>query len=140
MSNKITHTGIVHEVAGRHVTVRITQLSACAACQAARHCRSVEARERLVDVVAGQEDHYRVGDRVCVTMTAATGWLALLLAMGVPLLLLGATIVAVHLAGGSDGQAALSGLASLIPYYILLYALRNKVRRSVTFAIEKTDR
>ena len=37
---------------------------------------------------------------------------------------------------GNEGLSALCGLAALIPYYIILYLCRDRIRRQLTFYLE----
>jgi sigma-E factor negative regulatory protein RseC len=45
-------------------------------------------------------------------------------------------LVAVLLLTGSEGTAAVSALASLVPYYAVLWLLRDRMRQQLAFAIE----
>jgi sigma-E factor negative regulatory protein RseC len=51
------------------------------------------------------------------------------------LVLLGVLLL-VLLLTGREGLAALSALAALIPYYFILWLLRDKMRQQLAFAIE----
>ena len=66
MDEKITHAGIVEQVDGGRVRVRIMQTSACAACKVAGHCNAAEAKEKLVDVFTASASQWKVGDAVTV--------------------------------------------------------------------------
>ncbi|MDE7085622.1 MAG: SoxR reducing system RseC family protein, partial [Prevotella sp.] len=61
---------------------------------------------------------------------------ALLLGFGLPFVVLVVVLVAVLQLTGSEGYAALSGLAALFPYYGVLHLLRNRIRDKLSFAIE----
>lgn len=139
MNKIIQHSGIIDSVDCKHVVVRITQLSACASCQIAGHCRSSESRDKLIDVYMLDTSTFHAGELVRVIIEASVGYRALALGMGLPLVLLVSVIVLVLVLGGTEGVAALSGLASLIPYYFILFLMREKIRRSVTFLVEKTS-
>ena len=61
---------------------------------------------------------------------------ALLWAFGVPFVLLMTVLVLVLLLTANEGLAALSALAALVPYYLVLWLLRNKMREQLAFRIE----
>lgn len=46
MADIIKHQGIVENINGSHVMVRIVQTSACAACSAKGHCASADTKEK----------------------------------------------------------------------------------------------
>ena len=50
MADTIKHQGIVENINGTHLQVRIVQTSACAACSIKGHCTSADAKEKLIDV------------------------------------------------------------------------------------------
>ena len=50
MADIIKHRGIVEKVDGAHITVRIVQTSACAACSAKGLCNASESKEKQIDV------------------------------------------------------------------------------------------
>lgn len=51
MTDIIKHRGIVENIEGSHVRVRIVQTSACSACSVKEHCNASESKEKLIDVL-----------------------------------------------------------------------------------------
>lgn len=136
MSEKIRHTGTIERIDGDCVQVRILQTSACSSCKVAGYCNASESKEKLIDVTCPDASPYAVGQQVTVSTDAATGFQAVGLGFGVPLVVLVAVIVAVTLATGNEAVAALAGLTSLLPYYVLLYLFRNRIKEKISFKIE----
>ena len=136
MSNKIKHEGIVDYITGENVTVRILQTSACAACKVASHCHASEAKEKLVDVRCDDRTSYKVGQQVVVSASREVANKALLLVFGLPLLLLLMVLLVVLYLTGDEGLAALSALGALVPYYLVLWLIRDAIGRRVSFQIE----
>ena len=136
MSNKIKHSGVIENILGDSVQVRIVQTSACAACKVAGYCNASESKEKLVDVYHADTRHLKVGDVVTVTASTQVAAQALLLGFGLPFVVLVAVLVAVLLITGNEGAAALSGLAALVPYYAVLFLFRNRIRDKLSFSIE----
>lgn len=136
MSNKIRHSGIVDQVDDGCVRVRILQSSACSGCKVASHCNAAETKEKLVEVMDADTSSYRVGDHVMVVTDAVVGFRASFYGYLLPLVVMVAALVVVAAVSGSEGAAALSALGVLIPYYIILYLLRNKLKSKLSFSIE----
>lgn len=137
MSNKIKHAGVVDGVEGECVRVRILQSSACSTCKVAAHCNASETKEKIIDVMDADASHYQKGDQVMVVADTAVGFRASLYGYLLPLILMVVTLVGVLAATHSEGLAALSALGILIPYYVLLFLMRNKLRNRLSFTLER---
>ena len=137
MADIIKHRGVVEKIEGTHVVVRIVQTSACSACSAKGLCNASESKEKQIDVY-GVQSSYRIGEEVVVCGTTSMGMRAVLLAFGVPLLiLLLALFVTMRI---TDGDALLSSFVALLavmPYYLLVYFMKDKLDRTFSFTIEK---
>lgn len=136
MSNKIKHNGVVDDVEEGCVRVRILQSSACSACKVAAHCNASETKEKIIEVQVADVDRYQRGDSVIVVADTAVGFRASLYGYLLPLILMVVSLVAVLKITQSEGYAAMSALGILIPYYIGLYLLRNKLRNKLSFSLE----
>ena len=137
MSNKIKHAGVVDGVEGECVRVRILQSSACSACKVAAHCNASETKEKIIDVMDADASHYQKGDQVMVVADTAVGFRASLYGYLLPLILMVVTLVGVLAATHSEGLAALSALGILMPYYVLLFLMRNKLRNRLSLTLER---
>lgn len=136
MSNKIKHNGVVDGVEEGCVRVRILQSSACSACKVAAHCNASETKEKIIEVQVADADRYQRGDSVIVVADTAVGFRASLYGYLLPLILMVVSLVAVLKITQSEGYAAMSALGILIPYYVGLYLLRNKLRNKLSFSLE----
>lgn len=137
MRNKISHSGVIDRIEGEHVKVRIVQTSACAACKVAGYCNAAESKEKIVDVFCDSvAKTLTVGQTVTVTAPGEVASRALLWAFGIPFLLMVSVLFVVLRWTDNEGLAALSGLGSLIPYYIILWLFRDKMRKQLAFSLE----
>ncbi len=136
MNQRITHSGVVDSVEDGCVHVRIVQTSACAACKVASYCNASESKEKMIDVYCDNVAAYKVGQQVIVSTSGQVAAKALLWAFGVPFVLLMVVLVLVLLLTGNEGWAALGALVALVPYYIILWLLRDKMREQLAFRIE----
>ena len=137
MSTKISHSGIVESIREGCVQVRILQTSACAACKVAGHCHASESKEKIVDVLnVGDTSRLKVGDSVVVSASRDVANRALLLGFGLPFLILVSVLFIMLQLVSDEGLAALAALSALLPYYGLLYLLRDRIQQKMAFSIE----
>ena len=136
MVDNISHSGVVESVEDGCVHVRIVVTSACAACKVAGYCNAAESKEKVVDVYSAKSAAYVVGQAVTVSVSRQVATHALLLAFGLPFVILVAVLVGVLLLTGDELWAALGGLLALVPYYGILWLFRQKVRDRLAFQIE----
>ena len=136
MENKITHSGVIDSISNGCIHVRIVQTSACAACKVAGYCNAAESKEKIVDVYRHDAATYQIGQSVVVSTSGRVAARALLWGFGMPFVILVAVLFIVLQLTGSEGTAALSGLAALPPYYGVLWLFRNRMREQLAFTIE----
>ena len=134
--NKIQHEGIIESIDGQHVSVRIEQTSACAACKIAGHCNASERKVKAIDVYTAQATNFCVGQQVTVWAWRSTAAKALLYGFGWPFVVMVGVLAAVLWLTGSEAKAAVAGLVALLPYYALLYLFRKRISAGVAFHIE----
>ena len=65
-NNTIKHLGIVENIQGSHLSVRIVQTSACAACSVKGHCSSADSKDKIIDIIDTAAASYQVGENVMV--------------------------------------------------------------------------
>ena len=86
-NNTIKHLGIVENIQGSHLSVRIVQTSACAACSAKGHCSSADSKDKIIDIIDTAAS-WKVGDKVMVVGEMSMGMMAVVLAFVLPFVLL----------------------------------------------------
>jgi len=133
---RVLHSGVVEEMDGERVVVRILQTSACSECRARSHCGASESKEKLVDVYGADTSRLAVGQKVDVVASSDVAMQAVRLAFGWPFLLLVAVLFAVYAATGNELTAALSAVGALVPYYLIIYIMRDRLREKMAFRIE----
>lgn len=141
MKGKIRHFGVIRAIEPNRIRVLIAQTSACESCRASRHCSASESKEKIIDVYNdAEQSKYKVGDGVMLVESHATGMKAVLLGFGIPFVLVILILFLCALLTNNEPVAALASLASLIPYYAILYLFRNKLRNTLNFSIEHPTR
>ena len=137
MHTQISHSGIVESVAEGCVKVRILQTSACAACKVASHCNASDKKEKIVEVFCDDAASYQKGQEVRVTASKQVAANALLLGFGLPFLLLMLILIVTLKLSENEGVAAIAALASLVPYYLVLWLFKDRIRQRLAFALER---
>ena len=135
MAQDIRHEGVVDSIGGQTVVVRITQSSACGGCQVRNMCRAAESKEKLVEVDMTGAESLSVGQTVTVVAGERMGMTAVLLAFGLPLLLLLIALIAAMRVSGSEKIAAIASIGVLVPYYIVLFLCRGRIKKDFGFRI-----
>ena len=138
--NKISHQGIVESVEGSEAVVRIVQTSACAACKAASHCSAAESKEKLVTARIQGDDMPQVGDDVVVSMPGVSGRDAVVFAFVLPFIIMVAVLYCCLRITSDEALSALVGIGSLVPYYLLLYLFRGKLKDRFSFVLENKSK
>ena len=121
MANTIKHQGIVENISGSHLQVRIVQTSACASCSIKGHCSSSDTKEKIIVWVIGE---------------LSMGAMAVLLAFIFPFLLLVFSLFVLMAVWNDELSSALCSLALLIPYYYVLWLNKSQLRKKFSFSVK----
>jgi sigma-E factor negative regulatory protein RseC len=138
MSSKqdISHPGVIDSVEDNTIHVRILSQSACSSCHAKGMCSVAEMEEKIVDIPLHHTKKYKQGDAVMITMKRSLGAKAVLLGYIIPFLIVLLALIMILSLTGNEGMAALISLGLLVPYYLLLYALKDRISKEFKFQIE----
>ncbi len=136
-SQQIKHTGIVIDTAPNQVSIAIQVESACQHCYAKGSCAVATSKEKIIDVTTPDLKQYTKGDLVSVILTQKLGYKALLFGYVLPFLLLITALLIATKFTANEGIVAIVAIGILIPYYFILHLLRNKLKKTFRFSIEK---
>lgn len=136
MNSNIKHLGVVDSIEGECIKVRIVQTSACSSCKIAGHCNASENKEKIVDIYDKNLRNVRKGDKLIVIASQKTGFLAVFLSSVIPLIILVSVLASAFFITCDEAFAAVVSLLSLIPYYFIIYLLREKIRVQLSFHID----
>lgn len=137
----IEHDGIVEkvDVARKTVTVRISDLSDCGDCPASRLCKTAGADRNVMEIKTPHASSFRKDEEVIVSGTERMHHTAIMLATVIPCIILVAVMVGVYLLTFNQLYAALSGIASTVFFYVVIYLCRNKIAHEFVMTIEKKN-
>lgn len=136
MTNTIKHQGIVENINGSHLSVRIIQTSACAACSVRGHCSSADSKEKVIDIIDSSASSFQVGEEVMVIGETSMGMRAVLLAFVLPFAVLILSLFIFMAIIDDELYAALLSLAVLIPYYYILWLNKTRLKQKFSFTIK----
>lgn len=136
-NEQIKHNGIVTQILGNNVQVQIVTQSACASCHVKGSCTVSEVEEKIIDTYVENPESYKNGDRVEVAFAQSLGIRALMLGYLLPFLLMFAVLIVSLNFTSNELFGGLVSIASLVPYYLILYLLRHKHKQQFVFLVEK---
>ena len=135
-NNTIKHLGIVENIQGSHLSVRIVQTSACAACSVKGHCSSADSKDKIIDIIDTAAASYQVGENVMVVGETSKGMQAVALAFIIPFVLIRFTLFLFMALIENELYAALLSLAVLVPYYYILWLNKTRLKQKFSFTIK----
>lgn len=133
----IDHQAIVIGVDNKSktVTVRINNSDECGECPAATLCGSAgKASDRIV-INSINASLYHAGDIVTVRGTEKMHRKAILYATVLPCIALVAVMVTVYILTLNQLAAAVSGIATMLFFFFLLWLCRNRIAHEFSFEI-----
>jgi len=123
--------------AGRDlVKVKILQVSACAGCHAKGACTMADMEEKIIDVEDFGGRQYKAGDHVTLQMGKGSGNRAIVMGYLVPFLLMVAALITGSYFIHEEGILALVSISVLIPYFVILYLRRDKMKGKFVIRIK----
>lgn len=134
--NTIEHLGIVESIQGSHLSVRIIQTSACAACSVKGHCTSADSKDKIIDIIDAAATTYEVGEQVMIVGRTSMGMMAVALAFIFPFILLIVSLFVFMAWMENELYAALFSLAVLVPYYFVLWLNKTRLKKQFSFTIK----
>jgi sigma-E factor negative regulatory protein RseC len=131
----IKHSGIIKEIDTEHYFVSIIAQSACAACHANSICNVSDFQHEIVEVPRKKNDQFKVGDQVEILMEKSLGPKAVLLGYFIPFLMVLSTLIISLSIIPNEGIAGLISVVVLVPYYLVLYIVRDRLKTAFRFRI-----
>lgn len=133
----IDHSAVVigTDPARNIVQVRIDDSGECGSCPAAAVCGGYIDPDNVVSIITGNAAEYRKNDIVTVRGTERMHRKAIMYATVIPCVILVAVMMAVFIITGNQLAAAISGIGTMILFFVILWAARNKIAHEFTFEI-----
>ncbi len=135
----IKHEGRIVSIDEDTIKVSILSKSACASCHVKGMCSISDMKEKIIDVSCPEDQAFKVGEKVIVSMRKSSGNRAVFLGYFLPFLLLVTALFVFNQVLQEEGIAAILSIGILIPYYIILFIRKEKIKKNFDFFICKAD-
>ena len=133
----IEHQAVVKKIdlINNIITVRIDDPDECGDCPAAKLCDSKGQPSNLVSIRVADANQYQIDDMITVRGTERMHRKAIMYATVFPCIILVATMVGIYLLTRDQLAAALSGIGTMIAFFIILWLCRNKIAHEFIFTV-----
>ena len=135
-SGNINHLGIVKSISGNTIRVENAPDTACTSCEVSGSCVVSSTDIKIVDVET-VNNNYTIGQQVEVILSEKQGAMAMFLAYVFPFILMFIVMLMLSRFTSNEAIIGLVSLGSLIPYYLILFLLRNRVKSNFGFRLGK---
>lgn len=129
------HSGIVSKRSGSSLIVSLDENVHCESCRAKGTCGISDSGSKEV-VISHPTDSFALNEHVNVILKKDLGLKAVFWAYIFPFLLVGLTLI-IASAFLVEWMAGLLSLFILVPYYLLLYVMRNDFKKTFKISVVK---
>jgi sigma-E factor negative regulatory protein RseC len=133
--NFIKHEGIISKVSSNSITVSLKGNLHCEACNAKSACGVSDSDSKEIEILTPAES-LKVDESVQVFLKKGLGLKAVFWAYVFPFILLFAVLL-IASALYQEWLAGLLAIGVLIPYYLLLYVLKNSFKSAFKVSVSK---
>lgn len=134
----VEQKGIIEEITNGVAKVSITSFSACSSCESKSACQMSESASKYIDVHIGASS-FQQGETVVVLMKKSLGFRAILLAYVIPFILILISLITLTSIGMKEGFVGILSLSILVPYYFILFIMKNKLNKTFKIALNKVS-
>lgn len=113
----------------------MVSVSGCASCQIKGSCSVSDTQVKSVWIHLDDTSSYRMGQEVTVEMSQTLGTWAVLLGYVFPFVVLLIGLIIFIESGLDQGLAGLLAVGLLLPYYGILYLMRNWLGKRFTYTL-----
>ncbi len=135
MNERVSHDGIITNINGDEVEVKILSKSACASCNIKGACNMSEMKEKIISVPRPKDKDLSIGQEVRVSMGLGQANKAVIFAYVIPSIILISMIFILNIFKIDEGINALISICSLVPYYLILFLFKGKIKRNFEYEI-----
>lgn len=129
------HTGFISKINSDSVIVTLEQSIHCESCNARGSCGVSESSAKEIEIPSSS-DIFKINERVSVILKKVLGLKAVFWAYVFPFILMFSTLM-VASSFLKEWLAGLLSLFILIPYYLVLYTIKTRLKSSFKMSILK---
>lgn len=136
MEHRISHEGIITNINNDSIEIKILSKSACASCNIKSACNMSEMQEKIITIPAPKDKNLSIGQEVKISMGLGQANKAVIFAYVIPVVTLISMIFIFNALKIEEGINALLSISSLLPYYLILFLFRKKLKRKFEYEIQ----
>ncbi|WP_117879992.1 SoxR reducing system RseC family protein [Aureibaculum luteum] len=129
------HSGIISNIKGNAIIVTLEQNIHCESCRAKAACGISESNTKEIEII-NSRDTFKLNENVNVVLKKALGLKAVFWAYVFPFLVMFSSLI-IASTFLIEWQAGLISILVLIPYYFILYVLKNTFKKALEISILK---
>lgn len=130
----LEHVGLVTDSQNGRIKISLVG-SGCSACHKSL-CMLGDSKAKEVEIPEN-ENRFKAGDEVIVKINPASGYKAVAILYLIPFILMVLVLVGMSRLEYNEGLAGLTSLLILIPYYGMIYLLKNSLSNQCSIDVEK---
>jgi len=134
-NNNIKHEGIISKISKNTITISLKGNVNCEGCKAQSACGVSDSNDKEIEVL-NEKQSFRLNEMVAVVLKKELGLKAVFWAYIFPFVLMFIVLVITSLFL-KEWVAGLVSLAVLIPYYFMLFALKDIFQKAFQVSILK---
>lgn len=132
----IEHQGIVSRIEHGKVFVNLTNVSNCSSCHVQGMCQVSDTDKKEIEIINPSAGSFSKGDPVEVSFDKSLGPKALFLGYLLPFIFVLATLLVSYEVTGQEALSGLLSLLILVPYYLVLFSFRSKLKKNFAFTVK----
>jgi len=136
-NNTIEHLGVVSDIEGTVVKVKIESNTACSSCHAKKACLVANKVDKIIEINTEFTDRFKLNEKVKICLKSSDGFKALFFGYIAPLIIVVLSLLIFTNIGFDEIKAGIISLIILIPYYIILYLFKTQLKNKFTFELKK---
>ncbi len=134
--NTFIHSGVISKITRDTVIVSLEQNVHCESCRAKSACGISESNTKDIEIL-NPNDSFSINEHVKVVLKKALGLKAVFWAYVFPFILMFSTLLIASIFL-KEWMAGVLSLSILLPYYMVLYFLKNTLKSAFKISILKT--
>ena len=136
-NGQIEHEGVIHEIGENILKVHFIMESSCSGCHAKGVCNLEERNGEILEVKKKAHEVYEKGEKVKIVIRESLGLKAVLIAYLIPFMIVMVSLFTFVEILQNEIKAGIISLILLVPYYLLVYFYRSRIKKEIDFTIEK---
>ena len=133
----LCHQGIVKEITGNTLFVKIERRSACAACHAKGVCLSSDKKDEVISVTTNEHEQFQVNETVQLTLKKSLGAKAVVLAYLCPFLALVLGLFVTYYFTKNELLSVGVAFVMTILYFLFIKKIDSRLKKQFSFVVSK---